>query len=526
MYLNEVAEKIQDGIKMISEHFQRENEISEDSILYLKNSDLSEKKIITNEETSFFKETIFKKYYKYNLKELELHYGDVLYDKLNFQLFFVDYQEKRKIIPCNDFLILRPSGFLKSILNDSNGKKYLVQEISKVYKSDYPDKVESIKKIYIPNDFSELIDIFYARPDKKIVDISQINIKQGLMTLDKIVKRIRHGEINVNTSNYFQRRGNLWTNDVKSRFIEALIVRQPVPAFYFDATNNDKWLIVDGLQRLSAVKEFVLEKENPLRLSGLYYLPDNDYNNKTFDELPRAAQRNIEEYEIIAYRIEPPTPKEVKYKIFKSINESALTLSNQEIRHALNHKINETDPTSPAEYVKELSEESIFKKLIETNKIPTDRMLDREIVLRYIAFRIIPYENYSPKPSEFLDNAMTGIYRISEDDLKKYKLEFGEALFCMDKIYGETAFRKSMFGLPEDKFINNLFEAWMYAFSIITDRHREILIEKKILVKAQTKELIKDKKFLQTIDVEKAYTIEGVRYRFITVKNFILNFVK
>jgi len=526
MYLKDTTEKIFEGIKIIPQHFQKEKEIKDDSIIYLQTSDIKNNSISIEEKTSFVKETTFQKYYNYNLKNIEIQYGDVLFDSINFQLLFFETELKNRIIPCNDFIVFRPTGFLKSFLNDANGKKHLIEEISKVFKSEYQDKIELVKKIYIPNDFSELEEIFYERPDKKLVNISLINIKQGLMTLDKILKRITFGEINVETANYFQRRGNLWNNDVKSRFIEALIVRQPVPAFYFDATNDDKWLIVDGLQRLSAVKEFVLEKEYPLRLSGLYYLPDKDYNNKTFAELPRAAQRNIEEYEIIAYRIEPPTPKEVKYKIFKSINVSALTLSNQEIRHALNHKINETDLTSPAEYVKELSEIPIFEKLIKTNKISNERMLDREIVLRYIAFRIIPYENYSPLPSEFLDNAMTAIYRVSEEDLMKYKVDFGEALFCIDKIYGENAFRKSMFGLPEENFIYNLFESWTYAFSIITDKHREILLEKKAKIREQTKELIKDKKFLQTIDVEKAYTIEGVRYRFTTVKNFVLNFVK
>jgi hypothetical protein len=61
----------------------------------------------------------------------------------------------------------------------------------------------------------------------------------------------------LNVENYFQRKSGLWTDNIKSRFIEALIVKQPVPAFYFDATDDNKWLIVDGLQHLSAVKPIV-----------------------------------------------------------------------------------------------------------------------------------------------------------------------------------------------------------------------------------------------------------------------------
>jgi hypothetical protein len=58
-----------------------------------------------------------------------------------------------------------------------------------------------------------------------------------------------------------------------SRLIESILIRFPLPAFYFDATNDDKWLVVDGLQRLSSIRKFVVEKNTSenLRLRGLEY---------------------------------------------------------------------------------------------------------------------------------------------------------------------------------------------------------------------------------------------------------------
>ena len=48
-------------------------------------------------------------------------------------------------------------------------------------------------------------------------------------------------------------------------------MRIPLPAFYFDATDEDEWLIIDGLQRVSTLKEFVVDKS--LKLQELEFLP-------------------------------------------------------------------------------------------------------------------------------------------------------------------------------------------------------------------------------------------------------------
>ena len=52
------------------------------------------------------------------------------------------------------------------------------------------------------------------------------------------------------------------------------MLRIPVPAFYFDATNDEKWLVVDGLQRLTAIRRFVIAQD--LRLSELEYLREHE----------------------------------------------------------------------------------------------------------------------------------------------------------------------------------------------------------------------------------------------------------
>ena len=60
-------------------------------------------------------------------------------------------------------------------------------------------------------------------------------------------------------------------------------MRIPLPAFYFDATDEDEWLIIDGLQRVSTLKEFVVDKS--LKLQELEFFPE--LNGCNYDKLPK-----------------------------------------------------------------------------------------------------------------------------------------------------------------------------------------------------------------------------------------------
>ena len=98
-------------------------------------------------------------------------------------------------------------------------------------------------------------------PDKIRVDARQ-------MTIGQLITRIRHNELNLAPG--FQRKPGIWTPVAQSRLIESILIRVPLPAFYFDVSDDDCWVVVDGLQRLTAIKRFVVE--NSLRLQGLEFL--------------------------------------------------------------------------------------------------------------------------------------------------------------------------------------------------------------------------------------------------------------
>ncbi|AQG78316.1 DUF262 domain-containing protein [Spirosoma montaniterrae] len=282
---------------------------------------------------------------------------------------------------------------------------------------------------------------------KEPFDPKDINITVEPKTMDNLVQRLNHNEIDLDPD--FQRKGNLWAPDVQSRLIESLMLRFPLPAFYFDAESEDNWLVVDGLQRLWTLKNFVVDKtDKRLRLRGLEIL--KDYEGKTFDELPRPMQRRIMETQVTAYIIKPGTPRPVKYNVFRRINTGGLMLNPMEIRHALNQG-------PAAKFLKEITESDVFNQYIP---LSDRRMADRELALRYVAFRLTPYRQYTKPLTGFLDTAMEKLSRTNAVERTELKAGLFRAFTITEAWFGREQFSRS-YGIGGKKLLNGaLFEVW------------------------------------------------------------------
>jgi len=270
---------------------------------------------------------------------------------------------------------------------------------------------------------------------EKPFDPTKIKIETKTPSLDTLIKRIKGSSVQLNTETYFQRKDDLWDKTKQSRLIESILIRFPLPAFFFDATEDNNWLVVDGLQRLSSIRNFVVDKSQPL--TDLEFL--THLNGKFWDDLPENLQRLIEETQVVIYKIMPGTPTDVKFNIFKRINTGGLVLEPQEIRHALFQG-------RPATFVYELAITEEFKKATE-NKINTSRMLDRDFVNRFLAFYLLGVDNYGTKEfgfdlDSFMSNAMGEIYSKSESELKEVQERFKRAMSLSYDIFGREAFRK------------------------------------------------------------------------------------
>jgi len=303
-------------------------------------------------------------------------------------------------------------------------------------------------------------------------DPTRIRIESKTESLVNIISRIEHGELNLNPG--FQRMAGIWSDGAQSRLMESMLIRVPLPAFYMDATNEDHWIVIDGLQRLTAVRRFVIDKE--LKLTDLEFL--KDLHTKTFDKLPHNFQRRIRETNVTVYLIEPGTPPDVKFNIFKRINTGGMPLSPQEIRHALNQK-------GPATALLiELANSKEFKTATDYG-VRDKRRGAEECVLRFFAFRLVTYnednaEDNAKDFDSFLNKAMEQINKKSEKEILALKQEFFRAMKAARCIFGPYAFRK-IYGRQHTRnpINKSLFEAWSVNLASLDDRQLEILFSKK-----------------------------------------------
>lgn len=287
-------------------------------------------------------------------------------------------------------------------------------------------------------------------------DPKRIEVVTKGMTIDLLLKRLNQGELTLQPD--FQR-STVWNRDAQSRLIESMLIRLPLPLFYFDASDDDNWLTVDGLQRLTAIKEFVVDRK--YLLQNLEFL--RDFEGMTFEDLPRAFQRRIEETEIQVSLIQAGTPDDVKFNLFKRINTGGMPLSPQEIRHALNQG-------QATALLKEMATSRQFLRATSGGVAPL-RMGDRELALRFLAFERVGSEGYATKDLDlFLHNEMKHLNSVKSSTLAPLRKRFASAMDLAHDVLGKHAFRKVFTVEQESRSPVNkaLFDAWSVGFANLT----------------------------------------------------------
>lgn len=341
---------------------------------------------------------------------------------------------------------------------------------------------------------------------------NMIKIRRDPFTISELVDKMEHGEIRFDTP--FQRRPDLWDEVKQSRLIESLLLKLPLPAFYFDETDTDEeaevWNVIDGLQRCSVFKNFIVNKT--MRLQDLEFL-SKEYDGKSFDELPRIMQRRITQTPITMYLIEKGTPEEVKFNIFKRINTGGLTLTPQEIRHAMNQGV-------ASETVADMAKESAFKDAT-CHIIKLERMEDRDFVTRFVAFYLQDYHIYEPDMDGFMTRGMALIKKLTQEERQLMKQRFVKAMKAASGIFGNDAFRKRRDANDRRRPINKaLFETLSVWLAKCSDQERERLVEKKSIVRRLFIELNNDDKFFYALSSGTGQK-DSVNYRHRKIRELI-----
>lgn len=334
------------------------------------------------------------------------------------------------------------------------------------------------------------------------VDISTVN-------LGSLIDQLENDEIDLQPD--FQRVTDVWDNVKKSRLIESILLGLPLPSFYFSEDPvSQKLSIIDGLQRICAIRDFVLEKENPLKLEGLQFL--KNFEGFTFSQLARPEVKRIKSLKITMNTLRKGTPLDVKYIIFQRVNTAGVPLTPQEMRHALNQ--------GPAAiFIKELADMESFKKATNYS-VESKRMQDRDFVNRFIAF-FIGYQDYMGDLDMFLNDKMGELNKMTSKQRDDIRVSFDKAMKCCYEIFKKDTFRKRYKQEDRRKPISkSVYDTLSVNIAWLSDEERKLLLKNTEAFKAGMIRLFNDKKFdfSITTGTGKKYNVEQ---RFTMVKSLI-----
>lgn len=369
-----------------------------------------------------------------------------------------------------------------------------------------------------------------------------ISIDKKVVLVETCMKRITQKTIILSPD--FQRH-EVWDDVRKSRLIESLMLKIPIPMFYVSADEKNVFTVVDGLQRLSSFRDFLLgrtlieagdeKRYRPtMKLQGLEFW--TKYNGFTFENLPTYLQNRITETELTFTIINPGTPEEVKRNIFKRINTGGLYLTAQEIRNALY-------TGKSTVLLNKLSKTNDFLNATD-NAVNPKRMDDYDLILRCLAFMIRDKKDYPKNNSmdSFLSDTMQIINaypnfdtvdmrklckrgNVEIDSINKISPEDMESLFIIGmkrsyELFGKNCFRRSYGDKRRSPINKALFEMWGSLLSKISKNEFEKILLNIKAFKDEYHLLLNDVVFQNLISRD-SWKYASVQKRFEIIDNLI-----
>lgn len=225
----------------------------------------------------------------------------------------------------------------------------------------------------------------------------------------------------------------VWDLGKASRLIESLLLNVPIPVCYFAEDSNGVFEVIDGLQRLSTIKQFL---DGEVTLTGLSVL--TELEGKVFAELAPRDQRRLEGRTIRCIVITEDSHPDIKFDVFERLNTGAASLTAQELRNSVYRG-------SLNDALKTLAKKAYFTPLmgVHGNK----RMDYEEIILRYLA--LVTGESYKPPLRQFLNEYMRS---NQTSTLSRAEVDrFEDVCRTVSEVLGESPFRLAGSKTPVNK---------------------------------------------------------------------------
>lgn len=297
-------------------------------------------------------------------------------------------------------------------------------------------------------------------PDDIYVENKPFSIRQ-------IIELIEQGDLDLAPN--FQRHF-VWDRTRQSLLIESILLGLPLPSIYLSQYPDGMLTVVDGLQRIHTIKNFM---DNKLHLCNMEYL--KECNDKTYSEIKEILSplriRKFGQTQLMCFVIDYRSPSKLKFDLFRRLNTGGKPLNSQEIRNCLSKPAVQT-----ALY--NMSESEEFRKATD-NTVTNTRLQAQEAALRFLYFRkqysqSKPVGDYSGKMDESLNEFLDELNKQKDFSLEVacYKDAMNSAYY----LFGKSTFRKVTRHSERRLAVNKLL---MLCLSVLLSFHTYDDIQKR-----------------------------------------------
>ena len=320
------------------------------------------------------------------------------------------------------------------------------------------------------------------------IDNKEIKTEAVDFSFGEILSLLRNGEIAISPE--YQRLFR-WTDEQRSRLIESILLRLPIPPIFFIENDKGALELIDGLQRTSSVLQFLDHKaieKDELVLRGCDIL--KDINGNKFSDFNTSTRLRLKSARIRAVIVKSRGDEHVKYEMFKRLNSGGSLLSAQEIRNCSSRMF--SGGAQFYQRLRELAADQNFKTAID--RIPQrdmDRLADEELVLRF--FAISYYRNeFSGNVREWLDNFMEDVLFFKRTGAKLDPNAFKKFFAFVAHQFGNTAFSYTSNG----KVCTGLIPAYFDAVAgALAERFEELENTPADVLKSKLREAFESDEF-------------------------------
>lgn len=289
------------------------------------------------------------------------------------------------------------------------------------------------------------------------------------MSLGEIITLYRDEEMDIHPE--FQRFFR-WSQYQKTKLIESILLGIPIPSIFVSQREDGVWDVIDGLQRLSTILEFVGELRNeakekitPKPLLETEYLPallNKKWDDKDDPEnsLTNAQRLHFKRAKLDIKIIKKESDTETKYELFQRLNTGGSSLSQQEVRNCLMVMVNRKF----YEWIKHLSSRSSFQNCISLTEKGRDEQFDLELVLRFLIYKTCNIK-------EIANTTDVGVFvtakmlEFCKDESFNYDAEeciFNDTFDILNGILADDSFKK--YDKIKDRFLGAFM---MSAYEVI-----------------------------------------------------------